>query len=71
MYQLKITREGSLLTRLVTQAITADEVNSILALLKAPDLTYREVLEFLASRNYNSEDYVVEGAGESVEAFRG
>lgn len=72
MALLKITQPGSLLPVLVEQEVTDAQVSSITALLKAPALTYGEVLGFLASRQL--EPALVDvpfGAGDSVEAYRG
>ena len=73
MIQLKITQPGSLLSVLHEQEITPAQVSIVAAILKAPDLTYSEVLFFLANRNQLRRHAVDSpaGAGESVEAFRG
>jgi hypothetical protein len=77
--ELEIRREGSLgsVTRLT---ITEAQANSILAVARTNDLTYGEVLKFLADRRAEierrkwptSDDYDAPfGAGEDVEASRG
>lgn len=74
MLELTIRRRGSLLNRVTEQTITEDQANSILAIAKAKDLTYGEVLAFLAGRKLGriAIDYdAPTGAGDEVEAYRG
>ena len=68
--QLKITRPGSLLSVIHEQEVTPAQANIIIAIAKAPNLTYGEALAWLANRPRVDYDAPT-GAGESVEAFRG
>lgn len=74
MMQLKITKPGNLLSVVHEQEVSDSQASSVIALLKAPGLTYGETLAWLASRrpgiNYADLDSPA-GAGEDVEAFRG
>ena len=71
MYQIKLTRPGSLESVLIDGEVTPNQVSIIIAVLKDPQLTYGEVLSFLAKRKPFIDYDAPVGAGEGVEAFRG
>jgi hypothetical protein len=51
MYQLTIKDPNSLLSTVTKQDINDAQVNNVLAVLRATDLTYGELLAFLAGRH--------------------